>query len=244
MDRIKSEFISIVSHELRTPLTAIRGSLGLMAGAMAKELPDKANSLLRIACQNSERLAMLINDMLDIDKIASGQMRFDIREEALSSLILQAVESNRPYAEKLGVAIVAAPIDAELTVAVDPVRLSQVLANLLSNAAKFSSRGDKVEISAQASTKGVRILVADHGPGIGKDFQDRIFRKFSQADSSAARIKDGSGLGLHISKQLIEHMGGEIGFDTEIDKGTTFWVDIPAAATRRRPSTKRGGTHR
>jgi len=117
MDRIKSEFISIVSHELRTPLTAIRGSLGLMAGAMAKELPDKANSLLRIACQNSERLAMLINDMLDIDKIASGQMRFDIREEALSSLILQAVESNRPYAEKLGVAIVAAPIDAELTVA-------------------------------------------------------------------------------------------------------------------------------
>ncbi len=232
MERMKSEFISMVSHELRTPLTSIRGALGLMVGTMTKDLPEKANRLIDIAHKNSKRLIMLINDMLDIDKIASGQMRFDIKQEALSPLIWQAVETNQPYADKFGVSITMLPVDAELHVNVDSARLSQVFANLLSNAAKFSNQGDKIEIAAMLSGNKVRISVKDHGPGIAEEFCTRIFAKFSQANSSATRIKGGTGLGLHISKQIIENMGGQIGFETEIGKGSIFWIEFPIAVNQ------------
>jgi signal transduction histidine kinase len=227
MERIKNEFISVVSHELRTPLTSIRGSIDLLVGTMAKDLPTRANRLLNIAQQNSERLILLINDMLDMDKIASGQMRFDITEEALSPLIRQAVETNQPYANKFGVTFVALPIHAATKVNVDTERLLQVLANLLSNAAKFSNQGDKIEITAMACDKIVRIKVTDHGPGTPEEFRIHVFDKFSQADSSGTRVKGGTGLGLHISKQIIEHMGGRIGFDAETGIGSTFWIELP-----------------
>jgi PAS domain S-box-containing protein len=227
MDRLKSDFVSIVSHELRTPLTSIRGALGLMAGPMVKDLPEKANRLIDIAYKNSERLTLLINDILDIDKIESGQMRFDMKTEVLGGMLTQAVEVNQPYAEKLGVVFRATEIDPELKVNVDAARLAQVLANLLSNAAKFSNRGDDVEISALRKDGRVRISIKDFGAGISEDFRPQIFGKFSQGDSSSTRVKGGSGLGLHISKQIVERMGGEIGFETELNKGTTFWFELP-----------------
>jgi len=230
MERIKNEFISVVSHELRTPLTSIRGSLDLLVGTMAKDLPERANRLLNIAQQNSERLILLINDMLDMDKIASGQMRFDMSEEAISPIIQQAVATNQPYANKFGVSFIALPVNAALKVNVDAERLLQVLANLLSNAAKFSSQGDKIEITVVACNKIVRIMVADHGPGIPEEFRTHVFDKFAQADSSVTRVKGGTGLGLHISKQIMERMGGRIGFDAETGKGSTFWVELPTAS--------------
>ncbi|WP_340159432.1 CHASE domain-containing protein [uncultured Hoeflea sp.] len=227
MDRLKSDFVSIVSHELRTPLTSIRGALGLMAGPMAKELPEKAGRLIDIAHKNSERLTLLINDILDIDKIESGQMRFDMKEEDVGSLVTQAVEVNQPYAEKLGVVFKATDISPDLKANVDAARLAQVLSNLLSNAAKFSDRGSEVEISALKAGKRVRISVRDHGAGIAEEFRSKIFGKFSQGDSSSTRVKGGSGLGLHISKQIVERMGGKIGFETETGLGTTFWMELP-----------------
>jgi len=229
MDRLKSDFISIVSHELRTPLTSIRGALGLMAGPMAKELSEKAGRLIDIAYKNSERLTLLINDILDIDKIESGQMRFEMKLEELDPLLTQAIDVNQPYAEKLGVVFKATEIDTALKVNVDGARLAQVLANLLSNAAKFSNRGDQVEVSALRTKGKVRISVKDYGPGISDEFRPQIFGKFSQGDSSSTRVKGGSGLGLNISKQIIERMGGKIGFETEIGKGTTFWFELPLA---------------
>jgi len=227
IERLKSDFISIVSHELRTPLTSIRGALGLMAGPLAKELPEKANRLIDIAYKNSERLTLLINDILDIDKIESGQMRFEMKAENLEPLLTQAIEVNQPYAEKLGVFFKATAIDADLKVNVDPARLAQVLANLLSNAAKFSNNGDQVKISALRADGRVRISVKDSGNGIADEFRPQIFGKFSQGDSSSTRVKGGSGLGLHISKQIVERMGGTIGFETEVGKGTTFWFELP-----------------
>ncbi len=227
MERIKSEFISIVSHELRTPLTSIRGSLGLILGAMAKDLPTKVKGLIDIAHNNCERLILLINDILDIDKIASGQMRFDIKEESLAEITQHAVEANESYAQKFNVRIDLAPIDPALRIMVDVSRYIQILSNLLSNAAKFSPANGVVEVATQVHKDRIRITVTDHGPGIPEEFHSRIFGKFSQADSSVTRTQGGTGLGLHITQQIVARMQGKIGFDTVLNQGTTFWVDFP-----------------
>jgi len=227
MERLKSEFISTVSHELRTPLTSIRGALGLIAGSMAKDLPAPAIKLVDIAHKNSERLVLLINDILDIDKIASGNMRFDMREERLGYLIGHAVEANQPYADRFDVTIVAGPIAPDLRIRVDAARFQQVLSNLLSNAAKFSPSNRNIEISAEAIQGRMRIAVRDYGPGITEEFRPRIFEKFSQADSSATREKGGTGLGLHISRQIVDHMDGAIDFESTPGDGATFWIEFP-----------------
>jgi PAS domain S-box-containing protein len=227
VERMKSEFVSIVSHELRTPLTSIRGSLGLIVGTMAKDLPDKVNRLIQIAHENSERLILLINDILDIDKIASGQMRFDVKRENLGKLLAQSVEANQAYGEKFFVRMSLHAVKEDIDVRVDAARFIQVMSNLLSNAIKFSPERGVVDISVKVLKERVRINVTDHGPGIPDEFRSRIFSKFSQADSSLTRSKGGTGLGLHISKQILEHMNGTIGFDTQTSKGTTFWIELP-----------------
>ncbi|MBS3848839.1 PAS domain S-box protein [Devosia sp. BSSL-BM10] len=230
VERVKNELISTVSHELRTPVTAIRGALGLLAGTMAAELPLKVRNLIDIANKNSERLILLVNDMLDIDKIASGKMQFDMRREFVAPMILSAIETNQPYADRFGVQIGTNAGDVDAQVRVDPARLQQVMSNLLSNAAKFSPVGGQVEVTLSADDQTCRVEVTDQGQGVSKDFAPLIFSKFSQADSSATRTKYGSGLGLHISREIITQMGGAIGFDSEPDKGATFWIELPLAA--------------
>jgi PAS domain S-box-containing protein len=230
VERVKNELISTVSHELRTPVTAIRGALGLLAGTMAAELPLKVRNLIDIANKNSERLILLVNDMLDIDKIASGKMQFDMRREFVAPMILSAIETNQPYADRFGVQIGTNAGDVDAQVRVDPARLQQVMSNLLSNAAKFSPVGGQVEVTLSVDDQTCRVEVTDQGQGVSKDFAPLIFSKFSQADSSATRTKYGSGLGLHISREIITQMGGAIGFDSEPDKGATFWIELPLAA--------------
>lgn len=230
MERVKSEFISIVSHELRTPLTSIRGSLGLVLGAHSNTLSAPAQRLLGIANNNCERLILLINDILDIDKIASGNMRLDIQERALSELLNKALQSTEAYAQRFNVRLAMNAPQESLRVAVDEDRLLQVLANLLSNAVKFSPAHGLVVIGAHAANGRARLHVTDQGPGVPDEFRSRIFERFSQADSSATRRAGGTGLGLHISRQIVERMHGTIGFDSEIGHGSTFWVEFPLAA--------------
>jgi PAS domain S-box-containing protein len=229
VDRMKSEFTAVVSHELRTPLTSIRGSLGLILGAMAGSLPQKVRDLLEIAQSNSDRLVLLINDILDIEKFSAGQMRFDIATVALGDVVRQAVESNEGYARKHHVSIVLEAVDPSIRVDVDPDRFVQVLTNLLSNAVKYSQASGTVQVTAGRNGDAVRVSVRDTGPGIPEDFRARIFERFSQADASATREKGGTGLGLYIARRFIEQMQGRIGFDSEAGKGATFWVDLPAA---------------
>lgn len=227
MDRIKSEFISVVSHELRTPLTSIRGSLGLIRGGATGDIPPKAKELVDIAYKNTERLILLINDILDIDKIESGQMRFEMRNESVNSLLKQAIESNQAYADKYGVQLELEALEPDAAIHVDGNRLMQVLSNLLSNAAKFAPADSQVTLSALRRDGHIRICVTDRGPGIPEEFRSRIFNKFAQADASSSRQKGGTGLGLHISRKIIAQMGGAIGFDTQMGTGTTFWIDLP-----------------
>ncbi|WP_443750665.1 PAS domain S-box protein [Asticcacaulis solisilvae] len=237
VERMKTEFISVVSHELRTPLTSIRGSLGLLNGAHADALTDKARRLVQLAYDNSDRLILLINDILDIDKISSGHMRFDMQEQDLSLLVRNAVEANQPYAAKFNVFLVSAPVPPHLRLTVDAARFHQVLNNLISNAIKFSPPGETVTLAVSSIGADVTLSVVDRGAGIPEEFRARVFGKFSQADSSATRQAAGTGLGLHISQQIVEHMGGQIGFESTLGVGTVFWVTFPrAGAVQRRDS--------
>ena len=229
VERIKGEFISVVSHELRTPLTSIRGSLGLIVGTMAESLPQSALKLLDIAHNNCERLIVLINDILDIDKIASGHMRFDMRRKPLAPMMLKSLQTTEAYAQRFNARLELQPPDGSVYIVVDEDRFAQVLSNLLSNAIKFSPANGVVTINAQVAQDRVRVNIVDHGPGIPEDFHGRIFERFSQADSSASRRAGGTGLGLHISRRIVESMNGTIGFDTQVGRGTTFWVDFPLA---------------
>jgi PAS domain S-box-containing protein len=227
VDRLKNDFISTVSHELRTPLTSIHGALSLLEGALGANLEPQARQLVAIACANSKRLISLVNDILDMDKIASGKMRLQVATHNLHGLLTNAIDCNRGYAEKFKVHLKLTSCADEVKVQVDPDRFGQVMANLISNAVKFSPTGESVEISMQRATSDVVIGVHDRGPGISPEFRQRIFAKFAQADSSDARQKGGTGLGLAIAKALIDKMGGAISFESEAARGTNFFLRFP-----------------
>jgi PAS domain S-box-containing protein len=208
MDRLKDEFVSTVSHELRTPLTSIAGSLGLLLGGATGKLPEAAVRLLGIAQTNSKRLVRLINDILDIEKIESGQVVFNFKRIDARALAEQAIEANRAYADGFGVRIRLDPASQAGEVAADPDRLAQVMTNLLSNAVKFSPRGGEVEVAVKERGDRVRISVRDHGGGIPVEFKPRIFQKFAQADAGDARQKGGTGLGLSIVREIVTRLPG------------------------------------
>lgn len=227
MDRMMSEFVSTVSHELRTPLTSIRGSLGLLTGGALGEIDGKAGELLSLAEKNTARLINLVNDILDMEKIQSGQMEYQFDDIDVARLTEHAIETNQAYADQFHVNFKNLVMDKQLIVSADWDRLNQVMANLMSNAAKFSSDGDVVEIDAHRIDRAIRISVKDYGQGIPEMFREKIFERFSQVDSSDTRLAGGTGLGLNISKAIIEAHRGVISFETVLGEGSIFYVDLP-----------------
>jgi signal transduction histidine kinase len=228
IDRVKDEFISAVSHELRTPLTSIRGSMDLMAGGVTGELPSEAMALLKVGQKNCDRLVRIINDVLDIQKIEAGRMEFRFAVIALEDVMAEAVAAIQPYGERLGVTLELESSAPGVRVRVDPDRLMQVMDNLLSNAAKFSPAGGKVEVKLTSRGRFAQVRVEDRGPGIAPEFQGRVFEKFSQGSAQPPRDRIGTGLGLNIARAIVERMQGSIGFRPRPAGGTVFYFDLPA----------------
>lgn len=226
IDRRKREFISTVSHELRTPLTSIRGALGLVRGRFAAGLSAKALKMLEMAERNSERLTLLVNDLLDLEKIEADRLYFDLQSNDLNDIARSAIEDNEGYAHRHQIGLELAALDEPAPVFADRQRLLQVFANLISNAVKYSPPGEQVAVKVESETAGFRVSVRDRGPGIPDSFRTRIFGRFEQADGSD-QGKGGTGLGLAISKAIIERHGGIIGFEIMTDAGTEFFFRLP-----------------
>ncbi|MEB3883547.1 PAS domain S-box protein [Lyngbya sp. CCY1209] len=225
MERMKEEFISVVSHELRTPLTSIRGSLGLLSSGLLMTQPEKARRMLDIAVSNSDRLMRLINDILDLERMHSGQMAMEMRSVNLAALMTQATDEMLAMAEKAGVNLEVAPLELELWAAGD--RIIQMLTNLISNAIRFSEAGGEVHFSAQRRENGVLISVRDRGRGIPADKLESIFGRFQQVDASDSRQNGGTGLGLAICRSIVRQHGGKIWAESILGEGSTFFVSLP-----------------
>lgn len=230
-ETMKSEFVATVSHELRTPLTSIRGSLGLLKSNALGELPEKMQSVVNIASTNTDRLLLLINDILDMQKIATGHMTFSIAPVKIMPLLTRLKDELGSYANQFGVSyFIREGVAEQEAVLVDENRLIQALGNLMSNAAKFSPSGARVTLAVNLITDSqVCISVCDEGAGIPEHFKPHIFEPFSQADTSSKRNKGGTGLGLAITKDLIERQQGSIRFTSEPGEGTCFYVTLPRA---------------
>jgi len=242
IERMKNEFISVVSHELRTPLSSIVGSLGLLVGM--KDLGEKSQTLIRVARDNSQRLVRLINDILDVEKLDSDSLQIQLEPVELGTLLDTAIQANQGYANQYGVRLALAAGAEPAWVEANFDQLMQVMANLLSNAAKFSPRGARVEVRLQRMHDAFRVSVSDPGPGIPEEFKPRVFDRFAQADSSTSRQRGGTGLGLAICKMIIDKLGGKIDFASTPGQGSTFYFDLPPTAQAAQPDGHEHGAMR
>ncbi|HET9705621.1 MAG TPA: ATP-binding protein [Vicinamibacterales bacterium] len=229
LDRMKDEFVSIVSHELRTPLTSIRGSLQLVIGEPGSVPDQEHRALLHIALNNCERLVRIINDILDVSKIESGNLVLNRKPVSVAELIRQSLDVVRGPARAAGVRLDANVSATVPPVMVDPDRIVQALVNLLSNAVKFAPADSTVTVAVTGTEHQVMVVVSDQGEGIAPENLNRLFRKFQQVDSSSSRRKGGTGLGLVITKVIVEQHGGRVFVDSELNKGTRFSFTLPAA---------------
>jgi signal transduction histidine kinase len=238
-ERMKTELVSIVSHELRTPLASV---LGFTALLLKREFdPPIRRHYLGIVDAQARRLAALLEDFLDVQRIEHEGLELATERVDLAALLDEQAEL---YAEQSPKHTVEVELEERpLSVRGDPDRLAQVVGNLLSNAIKYSPDGGTVQLAAERSGSGVRVMVRDEGLGIPEDQQERIFTKFFRGDAGATGIT-GTGLGLAVSREIVEAHGGSIGFDSDPSTGSTFWVELPeepgdASANNAKETTSR-----
>ena len=234
LDRMKSEFVAVVSHEVRTPLTSIKGSLELLGDERFHVLPPPQRELLSICQANAERLITLINDILDFSKLESSKLSLNFESVEVGKIVPEAVDHIRNLAAIKGVSIDVHMEGSAGVIEADPMRVAQVITNLLGNAIKFSPDKGKIEVWARGTESEVVIDVRDHGRGISQRDLSRLFQRFAQLDSSTTRKAGGTGLGLVISKGIVEQHGGRIWVESSMGQGSTFSFALPRF---RAPST-------
>jgi signal transduction histidine kinase/HAMP domain-containing protein len=228
----KDLFLSNISHELRTPLNSIIGFTDLLlTEELGSSLSAQQRDFLETVARNGRHLLELINELLDLQRIAAGRMELKPEAVDLAALLTETTGSVQAQVQKHRHAMVVSPTPPGLRVQADRGRVRQVLLNLLSNAIKFTHDGGKITVAAGPVNGGseVRIAVTDTGIGIAADDQPKLFQEFSQLDASASRKYEGTGLGLALSRRLIELHGGAIGVESEMGKGSTFWFTLPQA---------------
>ena len=230
VERMKNEFVSVVSHELRTPLTSVRGSLGLLASGALGPLGADAQRMAEVAVSSTDRLVRLVNDLLDLERIESGKVQLTLRPVAVDKLFRDAATAVEGMAERAGVTVRLQPVEGIVTVDAD--QMLQAIANLLSNAIKFSVEGQAVDVIAERQLGSFSIRVVDRGRGIPPAMQNRIFEPFQQVDSSDARERGGTGLGLPIVRSIVSRHGGDVTLESTPGVGSTFTLTIPTRPDR------------
>lgn len=236
-ERAREELLSVVTHEMRTPVTALSGTLAQLGNGVLGELPPQLKSSLPLLERNAERLRRLIDDLLESRRIEAGQLSLDAKDLDLAQSVQETIDQLRDYAQESDVHLEFTPPETPVWVHADPLRLQQISANLISNAAKFSPRGGTVRVCIrQADQRMARVCIRDDGPGIPADFQPRVFEKFARGPAQPNRPIASTGLGLSIVKVLVEAHGGRAGFESSEGQGSTFYFDlptVPAPATGR-----------
>ena len=227
LEREKSQFVSTVSHELRTPLTSIKGALGLALSTGLQGVPGRVEDLLNMAHRNADRLILIVNDILDLEKMDAGQMPFDLTETSLDRVVIDAIQANQPYFDELGVSVDLQHPNHEVLADIDRDRVTQVLTNLLSNAAKFSKRGAEVTVSIWQESETVGFSVTDRGVGIPESEIETIFERFRQAKNSKRASKGGTGLGLAIVQTIMHRHAGDVTLESDEGVGTTVHCEFP-----------------
>lgn len=220
------DLLATVTHEMRTPLTSIMGTLGLLVNGALGKLPEKVQSVISVAFRNAGRLSHLIDDLLDVKKAEAGKLTFSFSNEDIVALVGQAISDNQAYGDKYGVRFVMDDTIGHGVVRMDPRRIEQVLANLMSNAAKFSPKGQSVTISISRVPGKIRVAVKDQGNGLSAEAQSKIFDRFEQAAQPNGREGEGTGLGLTISQMIIGKHGSRIDVASKPGEGATFWFDL------------------
>jgi signal transduction histidine kinase len=225
----KSQFVSLVSHELKSPMTSIRGFADLIRQGMTGPVSGQAREFLDTIVDNVDQMAALVSDLSDISRIETGRLKLQLSAVPLARYVQETVSSMRPQIEGRRHAL-ALDFPADLPpVLADRTRLVQIITNLLSNACKYTPEGGQIRVSARSQAGKVRVSVADSGIGMSPEDLERLFTQFFRSENPAVREQQGWGLGLNVTRRLVELQGGEMGVTSELGKGSAFWFVLPAA---------------
>lgn len=227
IDRLKTEFLGVLSHELRTPINAITGFGSILQDEIAGRLNDAQHGYLEQLMAGADHLLTLVNDLLDMAQIQAGRVMLQTEPMNLCTAVRDVIEELEPEARSKAIAVEHGCGDDLPAVAADPQRVAQVLRHLVGNAIKFAPPGGWVKVGASRDDGAVLVTVEDNGPGIAEADFEKLFRPFSQLDMSMTRAAGGSGLGLSISKALVESHGGTIGVNSRPGQGSRFWFRLP-----------------
>jgi signal transduction histidine kinase len=224
----KSQFVSIVTHELRIPLTSIKGYADLIRQGIVGEVTDQQAEFLDVIANNVERMSDLISDLSDISRIERGRIKLEMEQVQLQGNIKETLDSLKHKLEEKSQSLTTDIPTETLHVYADSSRVVQVLTNLISNAWKYTPEGGEITVKAYEKEERVCVEVIDTGFGISEEDQSKLFTQFFRSDSPSVREQNGWGLGLNVTRRLVELMGGEIGFHSKLDEGSTFWFILPS----------------